>query len=89
MINLYRYKDLLADSNNQKKTSMMHAIIDDPEDKDKEGAKKVKVLGDTDAFTKFRSCAIDEIKLKVFSEPEKHKETSVFMASREQIERAK
>jgi len=42
-----------------------------------------KKLGDTDAFIKFRSCAIDEIKLKIFAEPEKLKETSVFLASKE------
>jgi len=42
----------------------------------------VKHTVDYDAFIKFRSCAIDEIKLKMFSEPEKHKNKSVFFASR-------
>ena len=45
--------------------------------------KKSKGLGETDAFVKFKSCAIDEIKMKVFGEPEKYRETSVFIASRE------
>lgn len=36
----------------------------------------------SEAFMKFRSCGIDEIKLKVMSTPEKHKESSVFIASK-------
>ena len=43
----------------------------------------------SEAFMKFRSCGIDEIKLKVMSAPEKHKESSVFIASKAQIELAK
>lgn len=43
----------------------------------------------SEAFMKFRSCGIDEIKLKVMSTPEKHKESSVFIASKAQIELAK
>ena len=38
---------------------------------------------------KFRSCGIEEIKTKIMAAPEKHKETSVFIASKAQIERAK
>ena len=45
--------------------------------------------GETDAFIKFRSCGIDEIKQKVMAEPEAFKESSVFIASKAQIEMAK
>lgn len=40
-------------------------------------------------FMRFRSCGIEEIKMKVMAEPGAHKENSVFIANKEQIERAK
>lgn len=43
----------------------------------------------SDEFVRFRSCGIDEIKSKVMHSPERHKESSVFIASKFQIERAK
>jgi hypothetical protein len=36
-----------------------------------------------DSFIKFRSCGLEEIKLKVMAEPEKYKENSVFIANKE------
>lgn len=36
-----------------------------------------------DGFMKFRSCGIEEIKLKAMSEPEKYKDNSVFIANKE------
>lgn len=99
MINLYRYKDLLGDTTQSHKKPIMQQLpappsekkegeLDDDDEESKDGTKKAKVAGETDAFVRFRSCAIEEIKLKIFSEPEKHKDSSVFLASREQIERA-
>ena len=44
---------------------------------------------DPEAFIKFRSCGIDEIKQKIMAEPEKFKDSSVFIASKAQIELAK
>lgn len=43
----------------------------------------------SDAFVRFRSCGIDEIKMKVMAKPAEHKGSSVFIASKEQIEAAK
>jgi hypothetical protein len=42
-----------------------------------------------DAFIKFKSCGIEEIKLKAMSPAEKYKDSSVFIASKAQIELAK
>jgi len=42
-----------------------------------------------DSFIRFRSCGLEEIKMKVMAEPEKYKDNSVFIANKEQIERAK
>ena len=40
-------------------------------------------------FNKFRSCGIEEIKMKIMSKPEKYKDSSVFIANKEQIAKAK
>lgn len=42
-----------------------------------------------ESFIRFRSCAIEEIKTKVMAEAEAFKDSSVFIANKEQIERAK
>lgn len=54
------------------------------------GDKDAKALADAeaDAFVKFRSIGIEEIKLKSMAEPEKFKANSVFIANKEQIEKA-
>ena len=80
MINLHRYKDLLASDNTNSQSKKSEQASD----------KKLaaKLAGETDSFVKFRSCGIEEIKLKVFAEPEKHKQTSVFFASKAQIKQA-
>ena len=48
-----------------------------------------KIQQETTAHKHFWSCAIEELKKKSMDKPEKHKATSVFIASKEQIERAK
>ena len=48
-----------------------------------------KIQQDTTVHKHFQSCAIEELKKKSMDKPEKHKATSVFIASKEQIERAK
>ena len=74
MINMHKYKDLLDDSANKPKEEKKQRKDGEPE---------------VDEFIKFRSKAIDEIKMKVMGEPEQYKESSVFVASKAQIEKAK
>ena len=83
-INIYRYKDLLDDSGNspQKKPAPKFSKKTGDEEAD-------QIALDAEAFIKFRSCGIDEIKMKIMAEPEAHKDTSVFIASRAQLEKAK
>ena len=87
MINIYRYKDLLDESSKEQKKnnliSQVAAAAEDSDEAENDEKQKKKVLGEADAFIKFKSCAIEEIKSKAFAEPEKYKETSVFIASRE------
>ena len=46
-------------------------------------------LEDSEKKSNYRSCAIEEIKMKIMDEPEKHKASSVFIASKAQLEKAK
>ena len=99
-INIYKYKDLLDDSGtpqpagkkpDAKKnqgpasaTPAAPAASDAPATAGGENENP-----EDEEFVKFRSCGIDEIKNKIMAEPEKFKDTSCFIASKAQIERAK
>ena len=98
-INIYKYKDLLvlddsstpqppskkAEAKKNQATTPAPAAPATAEAKTEENEN----AEEDEEFVKFRSCGIDEIKNKIMAEPEKFKETSVFIASKAQIERAK
>ena len=88
MINIHRYKDLLDTSNEEKKQSGLQFMTspNDSADEAEEEKKKAKIVKkqstlnrdpaevEAEAFVKFRSCGIDEIKMKIMGEPEQYKD---------------
>ena len=92
-INIYRYKDLLDDSGGsaEKKSSSKAAVMAAAArgSKDKKEEQAAQEALDAEAFVKFRSCGIEEIKKKIMAEPEAFKDNSVFIANKANLEKAK
>jgi len=93
---LHKYKDLLDDSGNQtnRRQNLQKAAGQKqgaPSQEEGQEQQKPKTEEETtqDSFFKFRSCGIEEIKMKSMGEPGQYREHSVFNASKAQIEIAR
>lgn len=70
MINLNRFRDLLDDKNNLlKNTGLPGLMMGDQSAAAQEQTTQNNFGKDKDPFVNFRSCVIDELKLKVMAEP--------------------
>ena len=86
LINLHKYKDLVANKDGSQSEAAKAEL-----EKRKQKATTEEELAalEIEEFNKFRSCGIEEIKMKIMSKPEKYKDSSVFIANKEQIAKAK